>query len=80
MSLREGYLKISRDPLGTFLWWRDLKLFLIKARPMVHARGPGKFVLVSNFCLKVLVRDANNLEKNITASICARIWAALPGA
>ena len=48
VSLRESYLKISRDPLGTFLWWRDLKLFQIKARPMVHTRGPGKFVLISN--------------------------------
>ena len=44
----EGLLKISRDPLGTFLRWRDLKLFQIKARPMVHTGGPGKFVLILN--------------------------------
>ena len=48
MSDLEGLLKISRDPLGTFLRWRDLNIFQIKARPVVHTGGPGKFVLISN--------------------------------
>ena len=48
MSDLECLLKISRDSLGTLLRWRDLKLFQIKARLMVHTGGPGKFVLISN--------------------------------
>ena len=48
MSDLKGLLNISRDPLGTLLRWRDLKLFQIKACPMVHTGGPGKFVLISN--------------------------------
>ena len=57
MSDFESLFKISGDPLRTFLWWRDLKLFQIKARPMVHTRGPGKFVLLLNLSSKVLVHD-----------------------
>ena len=57
MSDLEGFLKISRDPLGRSLRWRDLKLFQIKARWMVHTGGPGKFVLVLNVCSKVWVHD-----------------------
>ena len=57
MSGLEGFSMISRDPLGRMLRWRDLKLFQIKAHPMVHTGGPGKIVLVSNFCSKVLVHD-----------------------
>ena len=57
MSGLEGFSKISRDPLGRSLRWRDLKLFQIKARWMVDTRGPGKIVLVSNFCSKLWVHD-----------------------
>ena len=53
----EGFSKISREPLGQSLRWRDLNLFQIKARWMVHTRGLGKFVLVSNFLSKVWVHD-----------------------
>ena len=48
VSLRESYLKISRDPLGTFLWWRDLKLFQIEADPPAKVVCSRKFVFVSN--------------------------------
>ena len=57
MSGLEGFSMISRDPLGRMLRWRDLKVCQNKARWMVHTRGLGKFVLVSNFCSKVWVHD-----------------------
>ena len=37
---------------------------------MVDTRGPGKIVLVSKFCSKVLVHDPKILVKTFTASMC----------
>ena len=47
MSDLECLLKISLDPLGTFLRWRDSNLFQIKARPMVSYGSP-RIVLILN--------------------------------
>ena len=43
----EGFSKICRDPVGEFPWWLENQLFQIKAHPMVHTGGPGKFVYVT---------------------------------
>ena len=59
VSLLGFYFEISIDPLGTLLWWRDLKLFHFKARPMVHTRGLEKLDLILHFCSKGLVYDAH---------------------
>ena len=79
MSDLESLLKISRDPLRTSLRWRDLKLFQIKARAMVHTRGPEKLGLMSNCRSKVLVHDTNFSSKR-SLRAWSRIWAPLPGA
>ena len=73
MSGLDGFSKISRDPLGRSLRWRDLKLFQIKARWMVRTGGPGKFVLVSSFCSKVLVHDTKCSRKRKLRA-CLQIW------
>ena len=44
MSLWTGYLKIFRNPVVRTLRRRDLKLFQIKARSMVHTGSPGQSV------------------------------------
>ena len=69
MSDLEGLLKISRNPLATLLPWRDLNLFQIKARPMVHTGGPGKLVLSFNFCLEVSPLIARKFRKTLAGDM-----------
>ena len=49
-----GFSKISRAPQARFAFCIKNKLFQIKARSMVHTRGPGKIGLVEIFVNEVL--------------------------
>ena len=57
--------------MNSFAWWRDLKLFQIKARSMVHTRGPGQCVFVSNYCSKVWVHAPDFRKSGLSKRVVA---------
>ena len=47
------FSKIARDPMVRLRWWRTNQILQVQAHLLVPTRGPGKFVLASNFGSKV---------------------------